>query len=260
MKKLLVILLFFSLPLAAEVRIETIELQSRLASELLPQLQPFIPGDATLSAHDNLLILKADSATRRQIKQLVTQLDQRLESVNVTVMRSTQQLHQQHQSSNRFDIDVTDPSQSSAEIRRWSTRDSRERDQQYQARGIEGRPISLQLGQLIPQQEQLILISPHGGVVVGESTEYIPVESGFQAVVDLLGDQQVRVELYPHFAEFDRRDRSIAATHLTTTLQGQLNQWILVGQLGEQTRQQGNKVYRSHRDEQQFIYLKIETQ
>lgn len=260
MRTLFVILLFFSVPLAAEVRIETIELKSRLASELLPQLQPFIPAEATLSAHDNLLILKADSATRQSIKQLVLQLDKRLESILITVARSTQQRYQQHQRSDRFEFDVTDPSQSSAEIRRWSTRDSRERDKHYQARGIEGRPINLQLGEFIPQRDQLVIVSPRDGVIVGENTHYIPVESGFQAVVDLLGDQQVRVELYPHFAEFDRRDRSIAATHLMTTIQGQLNQWILVGQLGEQTRQQGNTVYRSHQDEQQFIYLKIETQ
>lgn len=260
MRMLFVILLFISVPLAAEVRIETIELKSRLASELLPQLQPFIPAEATLSAHDNLLILKADSATRQQIKQLVSQLDKRLESIIVTVARSTQQLHQQQQRSDRLEFDVTDPSQSSAQIRRWSTRDSRERDQHYQARGIEGRPINLQLGELVPQRDQLVIVSPRGGVIVSESTHYIPVESGFQAVVNVLSEQQVRVEIYPHFAEFDRRDGSIAATHLMSTLNGDLNQWILIGQIGEQTNQKGNTVYRSHRDEQQFIYLKIETQ
>lgn len=260
MRMLCVILVFISVPLAAEVRIETIELKSRLASELLPQLQPLIPAEASLSSHDNLLILKADSATRQQIKQLVSQLDKRLESIIVTLARSTQQLHQQQQRSDRFEFDVTDPSQSSAEIRRWSTRDSRERDQHYQARGIEGRPISLQLGKLVPQRDQLFIVSPLGGVIVGESTHYIPIESGFQAVVNVFSDQQVRVEIYPHFAEFDRRDGSIASTHLMSTLNGDLNQWILIGQIGEQSKQQGTTVYRSHRDEQQFIYLKIETQ
>lgn len=250
--------MLLSLPVLAEQRIETIELNHRLASEISPQIEIVLPPDAALSAYDNLLILKADSATQQQIRQLVSKLDQRLENTRISVLRTTQQLSDFAAADGNVNIDLTEPSQSSVQIRHFSTRDSRERDQIYQATGIEGQPVTIQLGELIPQPNQQILFTPRGGVIVGNQTQYLPVDSGFQAVVNLLSNDRMRVELYPQFAAFDRQTGQIDSTTLVTSLTGALNQWLLIGQIGEQSQQQGNTVYRSHQDEQQFIYLKIE--
>ena len=60
MKPLLfVVFSLFSVCLTAEPKIETIELHHRLATELLPDIQAFLPKDSTARAFQNLIIIKA---------------------------------------------------------------------------------------------------------------------------------------------------------------------------------------------------------
>ncbi|HAO25404.1 MULTISPECIES: secretin N-terminal domain-containing protein [unclassified Methylophaga] len=246
-----------ALPAFAD-QIRTIQLQHRLAAEILPMIEPMIDNYTTINGHDNLLIIKSSSQSFNEIEQLVKQLDSRVQSLTVTVLRTQQQINDERFSNDQLNIDLENPKNSSLEINRWSTKNSRERDQQYQARGIAGQPIDIQMGRAVADNQQQLIFYPHGGIAVQESTQYIQLDNGFQARVNILGNQQARVDIFPLFSEM-QRNGDITSTSLLTTVNGPVNQWILIGQIGEQQRQQQNaKTYRSHQDEQQWLYLKIE--
>lgn len=246
-----------ALPAFAD-QIRTIQLQHRLAAEILPMIEPMIDNYTTINGHDNLLIIKSSSQSFNEIEQLVKQLDSRVQSLTVTVLRTQQQINDERFSNDQLNIDLENPKNSSLEINRWSTKNSRERDQQYQARGIAGQPIDIQMGRAVADNQQQLIFYPHGGIAVQESTLYIQLDNGFQARVNILGNQQARVDIFPLFSEM-HRNGDITSTSLLTTVNGPVNQWILIGQIGEQQRQQQNaKTYRSHQDEQQWLYLKIE--
>jgi len=252
-----IIFLSLALPAYAD-QIRTIELQHRLAAEILPMIEPMIDNYTTINGHDNMLIIKSSSQSFQQIEQLVKQLDSRQQSLTVTVLRTQQQITDERFADDRFNIDLENPKNSSVEINRWSTKDSRERDQQYQAQGIAGQPIDIQMGQAVADRQQQLIFYPYGGIGVQETTQYIQLDNGFQARVHILGNQQARIEILPLFSEM-QRSGDITTTSLLTTVNGPINQWILIGQIGEQQRQQQNaKTYRSHQDEQQWLYLKIE--
>lgn len=257
--KIIFSIVFFLLALPAYAdQIRTIELQHRLAAEILPMIEPMIDNYTTISGHDNLLIIKSSTQNFQEIERLVKQLDSRQQSLTVTVLRTQQQLNDQNFANDRFNIDLENPKNSSVEINHWSTKDSRERDQQYQARGIAGQPIDIQMGRAVADNQQQLIFYPHGGIAVQETTQYIQLDNGFQARVNILGNQQARVDILPLFSKM-QRNGDISTTSLLTTVNGPLNQWILIGQIGEQQRQQTNTTtYRSHQDEQQWLYLKIE--
>ena len=61
----------FSSAVYADVRIETIQLNHRLAVEVLPEIQAFLPEKATARAFNDFIIVKADAAALRQIKTLI---------------------------------------------------------------------------------------------------------------------------------------------------------------------------------------------
>ncbi|MBL1458265.1 MAG: hypothetical protein COA34_010475 [Methylophaga sp.] len=257
--KIIFSIMFFLLTLPAYAdQIRTIELQHRLAAEILPMIEPMADNYTTISGHDNLLIIKSSTQSFQEIERLVKQLDSKQQSITVTVLRTQQQLNDEQFSDDRLNIDLENPKNSSVEINRWSTKDSRERDQQYQARGIAGQPIDIQMGRAVADNQQQLIFYPNGGIAVQETTQYIQLDNGFQARVNILGNQQARVDILPLFSKM-QRNGDISTTSLLTTVNGPLDQWILIGQIGEQQRQQHNtNNYRSHQDEQQWLYLKIE--
>lgn len=256
---LLLSALLLSVSVYAETQIHTIKLKHRLAAEILPQIEAFLPETATIRAYDNLLILKSDRATLANVQQLLDKLDKPQQSLIVTVTRSTEELSQQRGSSSQIDIEADEDINASVRINRWSTNNRDERDQNYRARTISGNPVSISLGEDIPQQQQLVFIGPRG-VAVDNETRYISTANGFQAVPYLLPDGQVRVEIHPFFSKLSRVEGNIRSSDLITTVVGRIGAWLEIGRITENAEHERDGVtsYRSHGEQQQILYLKIE--
>ncbi len=258
MKRHLITLLFlfWLIPVWAVSSMHTIELKHRTPAEVLPEIKFLLPEDAAVSSFDNTIILRSDGATFEDVRRVLDVLDKPQQLINITVLRSQQQLTNQQRQDGRL---VIDGESASVEINRWSTRDSRNRDMQLQARGLAGEPIQINTGQLIAQHGQLLLLGPRGGVAVQDTTRYLPINNGIQALVSVLSDKQLRIELFPGFAEFDRRSGDIDSSSLLTTINAKAGEWLLIGQTGDSEAFTGNQTqYRSHSDNQQFIYMKVE--
>lgn len=256
---LLVSALLLSLSAYAEIQIHTINLKHRLASEVLPQVEALLPDDATITAYDNMLILKSDRATLANVQQILDKLDKPQQSLIISVTRSTEDLSQQRGSSNRVEVEAGEDINASVGIKRWSTQGRDDRDQLYRARTLSGQPVSISLGEDVPQQQQLVFIGPRG-VTVANETRYISTNNGFQAVPTLLPDGQVRVEIHPFFSKLSRVDGDIRNSEVITTVMGQTGEWLEIGRITENAERERDGVtyYRSHGEQHQILYLKIE--
>ncbi|MCX4188090.1 hypothetical protein [Methylophaga sp. OBS4] len=251
----------FSQALAANNSIHTITLKHRLASEVLPHIEAFLPANATARAYGDMLILKADNATVANVEALLKKLDVPLQSLNITVLRTNQQLGNRYKARDKITLETGEDIDGAVAIRRWSSRDSRHQDQQYRARGIAGQPVSISMGQDIARQQHLVFIRPRGGVGVQSHTDYISTENGFQAIPVLLPDNQVRVEIHPFFSKMSHGTDTINHSDVITTVVGQLGAWLEIGYVSEDAEHAGDGFtqYRSHSSQQQIIYLKVET-
>jgi len=262
MKHLLfVVFSLFSVCLYAAPKIETIELQHRLATEVLPDIQAFLPQDSTARAFQNLIIIKAEPATINEIKELIQQFDQPLQRIKITVIRTDQNLGNQQATQTTAEVEISDGDiDGSVGIRHWSTKESRDRDRQYRAQGIAGNPISISMGEDVPQHEQLIFVGGNGDMAVETSTTYISLDNGFQAVARLINKQQVHVDIHPFFSNLSRRNGIIEHSQVMTTLVGPVGQWLELGHISDEENidNTGATRYHSHQSQQQRLYLKVE--
>lgn len=261
MKQWLYILVFtlFSSAVSADPVIETIELKHRLASEILPQLQPFVPKEDTIEAYNNMIIIKAEPETIEQIKTLVTKLDVAEQSIVVNVMKTDRLLGSQQGSDLNANINLNNSEDSTVQYQHWSTRDSKNQDQHYNARGVSGRPIMIMMGQNIPQKQNLVLLRPNGDIAVQGDTQYLNISSGFQAVARILPNHRVKVEIHPAFSEFNPQTKVIDNSAVISTVTGQLGQWLQIGGITQENREETDvQHYRTQQQKQQYLYIKID--
>ncbi len=263
MKKLLfcICISLFSSILIAEDRIETIQLNHRLASEVLPEVQAFLPKQASARAFNDFIILHADSKTIKQIKQLISQLDTPIQRLKISVVRTDKRLAKQNGQHISGHVSVVDDDVDVGVVAsKWSTKNSRNKDQYFQAQGIANTPISIMMGENIPQQEQYLILSSNGDLAVQNTTHYININNGFKAVAQVLPNHQVTVDIYPIFGHFSQQTGIVERSNIVSSISGEEGVWILLGETnnGKNIDQYGTTSYHSHEQHQQNIYLKIE--
>lgn len=262
MKNLIFALLsFISLYALADNKIETIQLNHRLAAEVLADIQPFLPAEATARAANDFIILQASPTVISEIKQLINQLDTPAQSLMISVLKSDEVLSDMQRSQINTDVIINDQSAGAdLSIRHWSTSNSRNKDQQYQARGIVGRPIMINTGQALPQKEQYLLLTSNGDRAVQTNTTYININNGFQAIANILPNHQVSIEIYPEFTTFSKRNGVITQSQIFTNIYGSVGTWLEIGQISNDKNitQAGATDYQTSHSEQQFIYIKVD--
>lgn len=263
MKKLLLIVLFtiFSGLVSAETRIETIQLNHRLASEVLPEIQAFLPKQATARAFNDFIILQADNKTITQIKQLINKLDTPLQRLKISVMRTDQLLTNQdgrhisgHVSVRDGDIDA------GISASKWSTKGSRNKDQYFQAQGIANTPITIMMGSDTPQREQYLILSSNGDFAVQNITHYVNINNGFKAVARVLPNNQVAVDVHPLFGHFSQQTGIVETSNIVSSISGEEGVWILLGETssGQNIERSGVTSYSTNQQQQQNVYIKVE--
>lgn len=257
---LIVALLFSTLSLA-DPKIETIQLNHRLAAELLPEVQSFLPEGIPARAFNNFIIIKAETTVINEIKQLINKLDTPLQRLKINILRTDNRLSERQLAQTSADNFISENDMSgSLSITRWSTKDAKKKDQYYQVQGIADRPILIMMGQKIPQKEQYLALLPHGGIAIQSSTRYINIDNGFQAVARILPNHHVSVDIHPIFGQFSSQNGTIEQSEIISTISGPVDAWLELGQINnsKNTEKRGATRYHSHRQVQQFVYIKID--
>ena len=258
---LFVFFILFNNLLLAEDNIETIQLNHRLASEVLPEIQAFLPKQATARAFNDFIILQADSKTINQIRQLINKLDTPLQRLKVTVIRTDQILSNQDgsQISGHISIENGDIG-GGVSVQTWSSQNARNKDQYFQAQGIANTAISIHMGEDLPQQEQYLILRADGDLAVQNTTHYININNGFKAIARVLPNHQVTIDVRPLFGHFSSQTGTVEKSSIVTTVSGSEGAWILLGETnnGENIDQSGTTRYHSHKQQHQNIYIKVE--
>jgi len=253
--------LFTCVVLAAE-KIETIQLNHRLASEVLPEVQAFLPKSAAARAYNEIIIIKADSAVIDDIKQLIIKLDTPPQRVRVSLLKTDEVLTEQQRNplSATLELNRDTASNGASLIRRWSTNKSQNKERNFQAQGIAGKPMLIMMGQEIPQREQYLYFSQFGDVEIQSNTSYISLQNGFQAVATILPNNHVIIAIHPHFSSLSPRNGTLTQSEVISTVTGAAGSWIELGQLDNEKNleKQSSTSYHTHRQQQKTIYIKVD--
>lgn len=244
----------------AQMEIKTIQVNHRLAIEVLPEIQAFLPDNATARAFNDFIIVKAEPTTLTQITALIRQLDTPPQRLKVTVLKSYQRIHDVEQQALSAQVDVRDQDLSGhVAIERWSTQDTQNDEQFYQAQGLANRAIYIDMGEAIPQTEHYLILRHDGDLAVESQTEYLQLNSGFKAVAHIMPNHQVMIDIHPRFDRLTGTG-TIQHSQVITRLSGPANTWIELGQISQkkQIEKQGHTHYSSHREQQQYLYIKVE--
>ena len=227
MKVLLFTLLtLFSSIIFAEQKIEPIQLNHRLAVEVLPEIQAFLPEKATARAFNDFIIVKAENDVIHSIRQLINKLDTPPQRLRITVLKTYDVLHDLEGHQISADIDVHDRDiAGSVSIHAWSTRDTKNNEQYYRAQGLANKPIFISMGEDIPQSEQYLVLRSDGALAVQSQTSYLNIDSGFRAVARILPNHRVMLDIHPQFSEFSNQNGIINNSQIMTNLSGPVGTW-----------------------------------
>jgi type II secretory pathway component GspD/PulD (secretin) len=245
---------------AAQMRVEVIPLQHRMANDVIPVLQPLLAQGGSVTGMNNQLILKTTPENLAEIRAVLDNLDQRLRQLQISVRQDADQHGDFTRQSVAGRMDAGDVSirqgrgagpdgvtvgVGDREVHVQYQRRDRSSDQadhgSYQVRTLEGQPAFIQTGQAIPIPQRIVA-AHNGTLVVQDSVEYHNADAGFWVLPRVHGDQ-VTLMISPYTSrvgpgpspEFD-------VQRAETTVSGQLGQWIAIAGIDQSTRRSSREL------------------
>ena len=250
------------------------------AQALVPLIAPLFPGQAKIIAKNNSLIVRASQPVINEIAQLLQELDKPLRNLLIEVSSSdNNNSNVQHNSlSGRIKISdnatisnrspKTKPSgmtiyyaKDGSIIKTTHNKKSRSYNnpQSYRVRTLEGQWAFIQTGQKVPYYSSTITPfkkSNNHYPYRKNNVELVDVTSGFE-VLPRLNGQSVSLQVRPKNQSLNKRyPGQINTRSLDTTVSGQLDQWIFLGDISNtnNTRTQGITYKNKERSESNSGY------
>jgi type II secretory pathway component GspD/PulD (secretin) len=278
MRRFLLFLLFFSSLAVAQQAMEIIPLKHRTVDQVIPALQPFVEPGGALSGMNNQLILRGSAKNREQIRQALAAMDTPLRRLVIRVSQNRDAESRQQGSAlsasvggNHSRITGSGAGQGGAQIdiqrgdsrvssRVYDTRSTREAQSGQSVQVVEGGRAFIQVGQSLPLPLRQLVLGPNGAVLT-ESVVYHDIGQGFHATPRLAGDR-VMLEISPQFdTPGNQGYGSVNTQRISTTVSGQLGEWIELGGSGQQTSgsdRSGMRVGTSEIRDNRSVWLLVE--
>lgn len=255
---LLFILIFPAAGFAAEeaLSVHTIRLNYRQADEVMSLLRPFLHPQGIMTGEGYKILVKTSAQNFRDLQLFVAEIDVSRRQLRVSVTVDSELA----MAGNEAGVKVQTDGQGAladATVKSYSTgrRDKSALTRQVQV--LEGKWADIRTGESVPVGQRTR--NPDGTVT--ESVAYQSVNSGFQVLPRLSGDQ-VTLFIRPQLdAPHPRGGGRIKTRSAETTVSGKLNQWILIGGATEaQINQPGSRVYTTGKRTQSHnqIFVKVE--
>lgn len=259
----LIISLFALLPLqslADTMKLEIIELKHRPASEMVQLVKPFMTQGATITGTDFKLIIRTTPENLAQIKQMLDKLDTSPHQLMISVRFADDDELYNSGIEAQGKINIGDNGSEQIRLRVHKT-ESRDTDSGvFKARVLEGKIAHIRIGESIPVAERSITTSD-GVITTQDSIKYKDITSGFFARPRITNDDVI-VYISPEKNALSASGGGIIDTQtLITTVRGKLGEWMLLGGLTDETRQDGSGIVYSTSDRQsrkKQILLKVE--
>jgi len=279
MKKilLLVSLLVCTMPVRAQMQIETISLQSRPATEVIEILRPMVQPGGSITGTGYKLIIKSTPENIEQIKSLLADIDNPPLQLLISVSMDKQTISTGRQRSQRVVVQgdkghVTvgesdkqtgggqvqyDSGRIKYDARLFEQRNRQDAPAVQQVRVTEGLWANIGSGQAIP----ITTRQRNADGTVTETTTYENVTTGFQVMPRVNGDM-VSLSIRPQQQSVSSQGGGVYnTTGMETTVTGKLNEWIkLGGVMNQANTSQRGLTYSTHvRDaDLSLMWVKVE--
>jgi len=279
MKKilLLVSLLVCTMPVRAQMQIETISLQSRPATEVIEILRPMVQPGGSITGTGYKLIIKSTPENIEQIKSLLADIDNPPLQLLISVSMDKQTISTDRQRSQRVVVQgdkghVTvgesdkqtgggqvqyDSGRIKYDARLFEQRNRQDAPAVQQVRVTEGLWANIGSGQAIP----ITTRQRNADGTVTETTTYENVTTGFQVMPRVNGDM-VSLSIRPQQQSVSSQGGGVYnTTGMETTVTGKLNEWIkLGGVMNQANTSQRGLTYSTHvRDaDLSLMWVKVE--
>jgi len=230
----------------AQQQLEIINLKSRTADQVLPQLRPFIEPGGALSGMNNQIFIRASDANRRQIRELLAALDRPPRRLLISVRQdadSTASARGGEVSgsvgSDRVRIEsrrtvvggagVT--VRSGDDVLRGQVYDSRSAGSErvsQQVQVVEGGRAYINVGTSVPVPLRQVVLTP-GGAIVSDTVVYRDLGTSFTAEPQLSGDLVTLTISPTHDTPGSAGPGSANVQRLSTTVSARLGEWMQIG-------------------------------
>jgi hypothetical protein len=230
----------------AQQQLEIIDLKSRTAEQVLPQLRPFVEPGGTLSGMNNKIFIRASEANRRQIRELLAAIDRpprrllisvRQDADSTATARGGEVSGRVGSGDVRIESRRTVVGGAGVEVRRggdvvrgqvYDSRSAGSERISQQVQVVEGGRAFINVGTSVPVPLRQVVLGP-GGAVVSETVVYRDLGTGFSAEPQLAGDNVTLTISPTHDTPGAYGPGSANVQRLTTTVSGRLGEWIDLG-------------------------------
>jgi hypothetical protein len=209
-----------------------IDLQQRLAQEMVPLIQPFLkPGDS-LVGRDYSLFIRTDPDTLAQVRRMLASLDRPAVSLMISVRHGHQRQGYDRRLGTRGAVVVRDGDVDDTVAIHGRDRAGRYDGSEVQrVRALSGEPAFIQTGISVVQPDYGLRIG-RDGTRVYRSYGRQDLTGGLYATVQLQDNGRIRVELdsrdtHPRVGRYGRI--GAAVQNLSTVVTGRLGEWIPLG-------------------------------
>lgn len=251
LRALFVVLLALSGAVFAQQQLEIINLKSRTADQVLPQLRPFVEPGGTISGMNNQVFIRASEANRRQIRELLGAIDRPPRRLVISVRQDTDRTAMAGggevsgrvgAGGARIESRRTVIGGAGVEVRRG---DDVVRGQVYDSRSagaeriaqqvqvVEGGKAFIHVGTSVPVPLRQVVLSP-AGAIVSETTVYRDLGTGFYAEPQLAGDRVTLTISPTHDTPGAYGPGSANIQRLSTTVSARLGEWMDLGSTVEE--------------------------
>lgn len=257
--------------LAVAQELQVIELQYRLAAEVIPTLEPLLEPGGVITGMDGVLFVRTSPGNFTQIREAAALLDRKPRQLLISVGQGTVTTDQDAGVRGSATIGNDDvqvgvnrpPADDTSVAVRVAQRTQRTNLQNVSSvRALEGYETYIAMGQSAPITTTTHVAPGWGRPDVVQTTEYHSASTGFYATVRVSGDT-VTLDLAPQQQRFTGgpSQRRIESAGLTTQVSGRLGEWIGVGGASESVSTDSSGLLlwgRSGGDRQYSVWLKVE--
>jgi len=255
MAGVLLVVLACAVARAQQTVLEVIPLRYRVASEVIPVLQPMLAPGGSISGFQGQLVVRTTPANLEEIRGVLARLDTAPRQLVITVRQEAEVERDRSAAEVSGSVGgehgrVTIPGSSDPRGGSVVLRDGDDRvrlralegsgaqsDRSTQSvRVMEGREAFVRIGQSAPVRERQVQRSVVGGRVVEqvvESTQYREAASGFYVLPRVAGER-VTLDISAQRESLSRRtEGGVSAQSIVTTVSGRLGEWMEIGGIGQ---------------------------
>ncbi|ORU92915.1 MAG: nodulation protein NolW [Cycloclasticus sp. symbiont of Bathymodiolus heckerae] len=240
--------LLFSLLLfipTAYAELSFYKLNHKVPSEIIPSIKPFLQADETIGAGYNELILRVNPDNMSDIQNLIRKLDQPAHRLIIYVNRDGQfdRYTEGYNVNSHIQISADSGVSSSyrGNVKIYSTKNSTNDRNNQSIQVLEGHTAHISEG--ISEPVTNINIQQYGDhSQFSSNTSYRDASKGFY-VTPRLSKDSVILEIAPWYESPLSKNRTSAAfIRASSVIRGQLNTWIKLASLNDDSSQTSSKI------------------